>query len=158
MAASLSILISDPSGSLTFQIFALTVVSGQACKNLDEITLCLCSWLQCVSRLRSFRCHQVRSKRERHLPFAARFAGNIGLRSNSPLTSSWRNNNSPATGRASNSGNSRIPQGHSSAIKRQVPKMAALISLGHNFDRHKGRCDYSRNREAKLEGEFRMLY
>ena len=35
---------------------------------------CLRSWLQCVSRLRSFHCHQVRSKRERHLPFAARFA------------------------------------------------------------------------------------
>jgi hypothetical protein len=29
---------------------------------------CLRSWLQCVSRLRSFHCHQVRSKRERHLP------------------------------------------------------------------------------------------
>jgi hypothetical protein len=39
---------------------------------------CVRSWLQCVSRLRSFHCHQVRSKRERHLPFAARFAGNIG--------------------------------------------------------------------------------
>ena len=47
---------------------------------------CLRSWLQCVSRLRSFHRHQVRSKRERHLPFAARFAGNIGLRSNSPDT------------------------------------------------------------------------
>jgi hypothetical protein len=44
------------------------------------------STVLCVSRLRSFHCHQVRSKRERHLPFAARFAGNIGLRSNSPDT------------------------------------------------------------------------
>ena len=26
---------------------------------------CVRSWLQCVSRLRSFHCHQVRSKRER---------------------------------------------------------------------------------------------
>jgi putative transposase len=34
---------------------------------------CLRPWLQCVSRLRSFHCHQVRSKRERHLPFTARF-------------------------------------------------------------------------------------
>ena len=32
MAAPLSILISDPNGCLTFQIFELTVVSGQACK------------------------------------------------------------------------------------------------------------------------------
>jgi hypothetical protein len=44
------------------------------------------SWLQCVSRLRSLHCHQVRSKRERHLPFAARFAGNIGPRISSPDT------------------------------------------------------------------------
>jgi hypothetical protein len=51
-----------------------------------EIMPCLRSWLQCVSRLRSFHCHQVRSKMERHLPFAARFAGNIGPRSNSPDT------------------------------------------------------------------------
>jgi hypothetical protein len=35
MAAPLSILISDPNGCLTFQIFGLTVVSGQACKNLE---------------------------------------------------------------------------------------------------------------------------
>jgi hypothetical protein len=35
MAAPLSILISDPNGRLTFQIFGLTVVSGQACKNLE---------------------------------------------------------------------------------------------------------------------------
>jgi hypothetical protein len=47
---------------------------------------CLRSCLQCVSRLRSFHCHPVRSRRERHLPFAARFAGNIGPRSNSPGT------------------------------------------------------------------------
>jgi hypothetical protein len=47
---------------------------------------CLRSGLQCVSRLRSFHCHQIRSKREKHLPFAARFAGNIGPRSNSPDT------------------------------------------------------------------------
>jgi hypothetical protein len=39
---------------------------------------CLLSWLQCVSRVRSFHCQQVRSKGERHLPFAARFVGNIG--------------------------------------------------------------------------------
>ena len=32
MAAPLSILISDPNGCLTFQIFGLTVASGQACK------------------------------------------------------------------------------------------------------------------------------
>ena|SRR5208283_4962832 len=53
-------------------------------KTWNEITRCLRSWLRYVSRLRSFHCHQVRSKRERHLLFAARFAGNIGLRSNSP--------------------------------------------------------------------------
>jgi hypothetical protein len=34
-AAPLSILISDPNGCLTFQIFGLTVVSDQACKNLE---------------------------------------------------------------------------------------------------------------------------
>src|SRR2546429_5922017 len=43
------------------------------------MTRSLRSWLQCVSRLRSFHCHQVRSKGERHLPFVARFAGNIAL-------------------------------------------------------------------------------
>src|SRR6516164_1913118 len=36
---------------------------------------CLRSWLQCVSRLRSFHCHQIRSKKEKPLPFATRFAG-----------------------------------------------------------------------------------
>jgi hypothetical protein len=55
-------------------------------KTWNEIMRCVRSWLQCVSRLRSFHCHQVRSKRERHRPFAARFAGNIGPRSNSPGT------------------------------------------------------------------------
>jgi hypothetical protein len=49
-------------------------------KTWNEIMPCVRSWLQCVSRLRSFHCHQVRSKRERHLPLAARFAGNIGPR------------------------------------------------------------------------------
>jgi beta-lactamase regulating signal transducer with metallopeptidase domain len=52
---------------------------------------CLRSWLQCVSRLQSFQCYQVRSKRERHLPFAARFAGNIGPRINSLDTGSTSN-------------------------------------------------------------------
>jgi hypothetical protein len=47
---------------------------------------CVSSWLQCVSRFRSFHCHQVRSKKEKHLPFATRFASNIGPRSNSPDT------------------------------------------------------------------------
>ena len=41
-----------------------------------------------LSRIRSFHCHQVRSKRERHLPLAARFAGNIRPRINSPGTAS----------------------------------------------------------------------
>jgi hypothetical protein len=35
MATPLSILISDPNGCLTLQIFGLTVVPGQACKNLE---------------------------------------------------------------------------------------------------------------------------
>jgi hypothetical protein len=48
---------------------------------------CLRSWLRCVSQLRSFHCHQVRSKREGHLPFAARFAGDIRPRINSRETS-----------------------------------------------------------------------
>src|SRR4029077_13334008 len=67
MAAPLSILISDPNGCLTFQICGLTVVSGQAAKTWNEIMRCVRSRLQCVSRLRSFRCHQVRSKRDRYL-------------------------------------------------------------------------------------------
>jgi putative transposase len=50
---------------------------------------CLRSWLQYVSRPRSFHCPQVRSKKEKHLPFAARFAGNIGPRSNSLDTGLW---------------------------------------------------------------------
>jgi hypothetical protein len=62
-------------------------IRSGAAKTWNEIMRCLRSWLQCVSRLRSFQCHQVRSKRERHLPFAARFAGNISPRSNSPDTS-----------------------------------------------------------------------
>src|SRR5580765_6225973 len=39
-------------------------------KTWNEIMRCVRSWLQCASRLRSFHCHQVRSKRERHLPSA----------------------------------------------------------------------------------------
>jgi hypothetical protein len=61
-------------------------VRSGALKTWNEIMRCLRSRLQCVSRLRSLHCHQARSKRERHLPFAARFAGNIGPRINSPDT------------------------------------------------------------------------
>jgi hypothetical protein len=35
MAAPLSILISDPNGCLTFQIFGLTVYPVRPCKNLE---------------------------------------------------------------------------------------------------------------------------
>jgi hypothetical protein len=38
----------------------------------NEIIRCLRSWLQSVSRTRSFHCHQVRSESEAHLTFAAR--------------------------------------------------------------------------------------
>ncbi len=54
----------------------------------NETIRYLRSCLQSVLRIRSFHCHQVRSKRERHLPFAAGFAGNIGPRINSPDTPS----------------------------------------------------------------------
>jgi hypothetical protein len=69
-------------------------IRSGAAKTWNEIMPCLRSWLQCVSRLRSFHCYQVRSKRERHLPFAARFAGNIGPRSNSPDTRCIRDRSS----------------------------------------------------------------
>src|SRR4029077_15553618 len=86
MAAPLSILISDPNGCLTFKYSSSLWDPVRPAKTWNEIMRCVRSWFQCVSRLRSFHCHQVRSKRERHLPFAARFAGNIGPRSNSPDT------------------------------------------------------------------------
>ena len=73
-----------PNGCLTLQIFGSLWYPVRPAKTWNEIMRCVRSWLQCVSRLRSFHCHQVRSKRERHLPVAARFAGNIGPRSNSP--------------------------------------------------------------------------
>jgi hypothetical protein len=87
MAAPLPILVSDPNGCLTLsKTRAHFGIRSGAAKTWNEIMPYLRSWLQCVSRLRSFHCHQVRSKRERHLPFEAGFAGNIGPRINSPDT------------------------------------------------------------------------
>ena len=56
----------------------------------------------------TFHCHQVRSRRERHLSFAARFAGNIGPRSNSPGTRFLPHgcNSVPICAEAHNSGSS----------------------------------------------------
>ncbi len=87
MAAPLPILVSNPNGCLTLSKTRAHFGIRSTSKNdWNEIIRYLRSWLQSVSRIRSFHCHQIGSKRERHLPFAARFAGNIGPRSNSPAT------------------------------------------------------------------------
>jgi hypothetical protein len=86
MAEPLSILISDPNGCLTFQIFGLTVVSGQALQKpgMKSCRVALLVAVRFAAPIVSLS--QGPFKKGEASPFAAGFAGNIGPRINSPDT------------------------------------------------------------------------
>jgi len=65
MAAPLPILVSDPNGCLTLSKTRAHFGIRSTSKNTwNEIIRYLRSWLQSVSRIRSFHCHRMRSESE----------------------------------------------------------------------------------------------
>src|ERR1700756_452215 len=79
MAAPLPILISDPNGRLTLSKTRAHCGIRSTSKNTrNEIIRHLRSWLQSVSRIRSFHCHRMRSESESQFTCAARLPVKIG--------------------------------------------------------------------------------
>jgi hypothetical protein len=73
MATSLPILVSDPHGRLTLsQTRAHCGIRSTSKNTWNEIIRCLRSWLQSLSRIRSFHCHRMRSESEGQFTCAAR--------------------------------------------------------------------------------------
>ena len=73
MAAPLRILVSDPNGCLTLsKTRAHCDIRSNSKNTWNEIIRYLRSWLQSVSRIRSFHCHRMRSESESQFTCAAR--------------------------------------------------------------------------------------
>jgi hypothetical protein len=73
MAAPLPILVSDPNGCLTLSKTRTHFGIRSTSKNIwNEIIQYLRSWLQSVSRIRSFHCYRMRSESESQFTCAAR--------------------------------------------------------------------------------------
>ena len=83
MAAPLPILVSDPNGYLTLSKTRAHFGIRSTSKNTwNEIMRYLRSWLQSVSRIRSFHCHRMRSEKREPVYLRSAIIGKFG----SPVT------------------------------------------------------------------------